>query len=489
MSINQFPYQNGPKIIAKKDENDLDGFPAGLCKSVSPVRDSPEGYSIDKLKFTTHILPATQQALQSTRFAAESGTCVLAQWETGLPTTEIILGQYNQVNNPEAVAGNSVVGEWLKQLEQVLSGKRLPPNLKESVDKGARVVIANEKNQFHKHAHTKGLDVSLTIAPLLGQYMPEIKNIETAIQQFASIPTQALLSQLPGSILNLSSLINKLTNSQRRRATQNMPSSVATAFESITTLLTQTESSGTYLTSGRIHEETYVENMIDLLSQVTNLPDLITVVQRLYEDESIRGMEKYAKQAYSGLLATVKLNEQGEPDNEDGITYLNLSGIVDDSIIYFDDGYSLNISNKTYIVVTADQNSNQISVYPTINQPLTNEKINVYLPVAQIDVEGPYGPMTMTMDMNGNVSPNRETTQKIQQAIGALVGLMNSAQAGGIGQNLFGPAAGLMSKALQFIPNNIRAQLISEVANKAKTFIDPSIKKLLRGQYPGKPGA
>lgn len=482
---NQFPYQNGPGIIGKKDENDLDGYHGGFAKCVDPLRNSTDGFSIENLKFNTHVLPATQKALQSTRFAAESGTCVLRQWETGLPTTEIILGQLNQINNPENIAGNDSVGEWLKKFSDILSGKRIPPNLQEAVDKGAKVLKAIEKGQMHKHSMTNGLDVSLTISPLLGQYMQEIKNIQTAIQNFANIPTADLISKLPGSILNLNSLINKLTNSQKRKATQNMPRGVLNAFESITNLMTQTESSGTYLTDGRIDEETYMENMIDLLSQVTNLPDLITVMQRLLEDRTIRGMEKYSKQADSGLVCTVQLNSNGEPDNEDGVTYLTLNSSIGNSIHYFDDGYSLNISNKTYIVATADQNSNEISVYPTIDIALVKEKVNVYLPVAEIETEGPYGSMTMTMDMNGNVSPNRETAQKVQQAIGALIGLMNSSQAGGIGKTLFGPASQLMSQALQWIPNNIRAQLISETANKAKSLIDPAVKDLFAGRYPG----
>jgi hypothetical protein len=280
-------------------------------------------------------------------------------------------------------------------------------------------------------------------------------------------------------------LINKLSQSQKRQATQNMPSTVVAAFDSITNLMTQTESSGMYLTSGRIHEETYVNNMISLLSQVTNLPDLVSAIQRLYEDESIRGMENYSKQADTGLKATVKLDIDGMPDNANGISYLTLDKTVENSIHYFDDGYSLNISNKTYIVVTADQNSKEIAIYPTIDTAFDKEKVNVYLPVAEIKTQGPYGAMTMTMDMHGNVSPNKDTAQKIQKAISSLMSLMNSAQAGGQGQQLFGPAADLMSKGLQWIPNNIRAQLINQVASKAKQLFDPSFKKLLNGQYPG----
>lgn len=468
MSINQFPYQNGPGIVAKKDPNDLDGFKGGLGKCVDPLRHSTNGFQVENLKFVTHLLPATQQALESTRFMAESGTCVLRQWETGLPTSEIILGQLNQVNMPESVAGNMSVGDWLTQLSEVLSGKRIPPNLRETVDKGAKVLAALEKNQIHKHSMTKGLDVSLTIPPLLGQYMNEIKNIATAVQQFANIPTASMLSQLPGSMLNLGSLLSNLSRSQRRQATQNMPSQVVTALDSIMNLMTYSESNGMMLTDGRIHEETYVENMIDLLSQVTNLPDLASVIQRLIEDPTIRGLENLSTKADSGLLATVKLDAEGNPDNANGVSYLILSGNVGESIEYFDDGFSLNISNKTYIVTTADQNSNEITVYPTIDDVIEKEKVFVYLPVAEFNVDGPYGNMTMTLDMNGNMSPNRQSAQKLQQAISSLLGLIQSAQAGTLGQFLFGSAGQLMSKALQFIPNNIRAQLISEVTSRAK---------------------
>ena len=327
--------------------------------------------------------------------------------------------------------------------------------------------------------------MSLTIPPLVGQYMNEIKNIATAVQQFANIPTASMLAQLPGSILNLGSLLSKLSNSQRRQATQNMSPHVVNAFDSMMNLMTHSESNGMMLTDGRIHEETYTKNMIDLLSQVTNLPDLVSVMQRLIEDPTIRGMENFAKQADSGLLATIKLDTQGNPDNTDGVSHLYLTKTVGESIVHFDDGFSLNISNKTYIVTTADQNSNQITIHPTINENIVKEKVYVYLPVAEFSVDGAYGNMTMTLDMNGNMSPNRQSSQKLQQAISSLMGLMQSAQAGTIDQFLFGSARQLMSKALQFIPNNIRAQLINEVASKAKQALDPSKKRTGLGQYPG----
>jgi len=476
--IQNFPDDLRPVIVVSGNQ-DLDQYNSGLCKVVNPLIHSKEGYPVDQLNFIGGLISTTQKAIEENNKAPEYGTVCLSKSETGLPGTETIIGVFKQVNNPSSQPGNNPVAKWLEWAIQQSTGKKVKPNIREIINKGAKVREANEKNQEWKHALTAGLNISVTDPPILGQYVPEIRQIATAIQNFAEIPTSGILSQLPGSIMNLASLLNNMSNSQKSQATKNMPSEVATAFNSMSTLLTSTSTNGSNVTSDRIHEETFMNNAVDLLSQVTNLSDLITVMQRLHEDESIRGLENFAKQAETGLTATVI------DDNVSDVSYLLLDKDVSKSTIYFTQGYSINVNNQMHVVVSANQDSNLITVLPEVKYSFVNERVKVYLPVVEYQTEGPYGSMTMQMDMNGNIKPNKQSAQKIASAIQSLISLMNSAQAGGKGQNLFGPAADLLSKSIQRIPNNIRAQLINEVASKAKTLFDPSVKKLLNGQYPG----
>jgi hypothetical protein len=119
-----------------------------------------------------------------------------------------------------------------------------------------------------------------------------------------------------------------------------------------------------------------------------------------------------------------------------------------------------------------------------MDDSITNVPVNIYLPVMEYQTEGPYGPMTMTMDMNGNVSPNKDTAQKMQQAMQAIQGLMGSAEAGK--KFLFGDASGIMSQLFNRIPNNIRANMLTQIAQVAKQKLDPKHKKAKGSAYPFK---
>lgn len=278
--------------------------------------------------------------------------------------------------------------------------------------------------------------------------------------------------------MNIASMFKGLSKSQRKQATRNMSPLLLEGLDNMIELMGNSTGGTNYVSSGRVNPEIFTQNMIDLLSQVDNISDLVDAIQRLQYDETLRGLESYAQKANSGLTA----NSIVSTDETLEYSVLKLSDDVETSIHYFDDGYSLNIASNTYVVLTADQSSNTINVFPKIEQTLTNQPVYVYLPVAEIQTEGPYGPMTMTIDMNGNMSPNKVTAQKIQQAMQAIQGLMNSAQ-GGL-QNLFGDASGIMSQLFNRIPNNIRATVLSEIANVAKAKLDDKHKNNLRGIFP-----
>ena len=140
------------------------------------------------------------------------------------------------------------------------------------------------------------------------------------------------------------------------------------------------------------------------------------------------------------------------------------------------------VASQTYVVLSANQTSNTITVFPRVTSNLNSVPVNVYLPVVQYNTQTPYGSMTMNMDMNGNVSPSRNSQQSMQQAIQALQSLMQSAEAGQ--KFLFGDASGIMSQLFNRIPNNIRATVLSEIAQIAKAKLDPTHKKNKSGSFP-----
>ena len=361
------------------------------------------------------------------------------------------------------VAGNSGLYKLIQLVQALTTGIQVKPQIVEKMVDGALVREMKEKGQDWTHNMTQGIAPHAAWNPIAGQFLQEMKNIETALQSFAQMPNAGALAQLPGSIMNLGSLLKGLTNKQKSKATQNMPPLVAQGFESMLNLTSDSETSGMTMTGGRINPEVFTENMIDLLSQVTNISDLVDVMFRLQYDESIRGLEEYAKSADTGLTANTNVVIAGEDEEE--VSYLKLNRSVGESIIYFTEGYSINVGSQTHIVISAEQDSREITVFPKIEDEFINERVRVYLPVSEIEVDGPYGPMTMDIDMNGNMKPNKISAQSLQKAIQALQGIMSLCQSASQGKSLFGDAAGIMGQLFNRIPNNGAREVLQNVAN------------------------
>jgi hypothetical protein len=381
------------------------------------------------------------------------------------------------------VAGNSGLYKLIQLVQALTTGIQVKPQIVEKMVDGALVREMKEKGQDWMHQMTQGIAPHAAWNPIAGQFLQEMKQIETAIQSFASIPNAGSLAQLPGTIMNLASLMKGLTNSQKSRATKNMDPLVSQGFESMLNLMSDVETSDMTMTGGRINPEIFTENMIELLSQVTNISDLVDVMHRLQYDETLRGLDSYAKTAETGLLAETALRTAVVTEDEENVSYLLLDKTVGESVVYFTEGYSLNVNNQTYVVISAEQDSDEITVFPKIEGGFIDQKVRVYLPVTEFEVEGPYGPMTMEMDMNGNIKPNKNSAQKLQQAMQALQGVLQLCQAGSQGKSLFDDAAGAMSQLFNRIPNSQARSILQTVAQLTKVTGETHAKNTF-GQWP-----
>lgn len=473
---NQFPGSKSYCIVVGGDINDPDQQKLSLLKVFDPLRHGSQ-ISPQELPHVGIERPATQACLEQFNAPPEQGTVVVSTFNMGDPTSRTAVGMPTEYNSAENVGGNSGLYEILNLVSQISSRKNIKPQIIEKVVNGVLVREKQEKGQEWRHDLTKGLATHAAWHPMAGQLLNEVKNIETAIQNFANIPNAGALSQLPGSIMNIASLFKGLNNKQRKQATKNMPPLLIQGLENMILLSSDVSGGSQYVSSNRINPEVFTQNMIDLLSQVDNISDLIDAIHRLQYDVTLRGLEEYSKKANTGLIIeTVYSNE----DNE--YSTINLSADVEKSIHYFDDGYSLNVSNKTYVVLSADQSSNTINVFPKMENDSVNTPVNIYLPVIEYQTEGPYGEMTMTMDMNGNVSPNKNSAQQLQQALQAIQSIISSVQGGN--KNLFGDAAGIMGQLFNRIPNNIRSLVINSIGQGMQQGPNEAHKKLLAGLIP-----
>jgi hypothetical protein len=475
-----FPGEKSYCIVVGGDINDPDQKKLSLLKVHDPLRHSSE-ITPDMLPHIGTERNATQPQLEQFCAPPEQGTTVIVSANRGDPSSRTVVGMITEEHSAENVGGNSGLYGTLDEAKEKSAQKRVKPQVVERMVDGALVREMQEKGKDWMHSLTKGLATHAAWHPMAGQLLKEVKNIETALQNFANIPNAGALGQLPGSIMSIASIFKGLSNNQRKQATQNMSPNLVQGLDNMMLLMGDNISNGTdYVSSDRINPEVFTQNMIDLLSQVDNISDLIDAIHRLQYDETLRGMEQYAKQAYSGLTANSVPSIVTDEDTE--VSNIILSDIVDNSIHYFDEGYSLNIASQTYVVVTADQTSNTITVFPRIEEDFNNAQVNVYLPVYEYETEGPYGPMTMTMDTNGNISQSKNSSQNMQQAMQAIQGLMSSAEAGK--KFLFGDASGIMSQLFNRIPNNIRASVLTQIAQVAKQKLDKEHKNNKNSAWP-----
>ena len=480
-----FPGEKSYRIVCGGDINDYDPQKLSLMKTFDPTRHKFPEVSPQQLPFIGTERTATQCTLERFEAPPEQGSVVIVSQDRGFPTSAAVTGTVSgtELNSAQNVAGNSGLYELLRIVSQISTKKRIKPQIVERMVNNVLVREKQEKGQDWKHDLTRGIPTNAAFSQVFGQLLKEVKNIETALQSFANIPSFGALSQLPGQTLNLASIFKNLTKQQKNRATQRMSPELVAGLENMFLLMSDVSAdSNMYVASDRINPEVYTENMIELLSQCDNIGDLLDCIHRLNYDESIRGLEAYSKKTDSGLKANII---ETDPSKVYETTDLLLSDIVENSKVHFDVGYSLNISNRTYIVSTAELSSNTITVYPKVEEKFENAVVYVYEPILEYQVDDSYGQMTMTMDFKGNVRPKKDSLQQLQQAIQSLVSLLNSAEAAGKGKFLFDDAAKSMSEMFTRLPpGNIRQQILSEVSRVAKQKLDP-INPLIKGTtYP-----
>lgn len=291
MAVNNFP--NDTNIAynivcgGHKDDPALDH--SGTLKCVDPLRHGP---NIDhkKMPFITMLQPPTGAEQESTSFPPDPGTCVVVSWSTGLPTTRTAMGAPNETNNFQSVPGNQSLGHHIQQAASYATGKIYSKGSK-TIRKDGAVIREVINGPDWKHELTKGLATHAAFAPLAGQIVPQIKQIDTAIKQFANIPGLDAIAQIPGQFLNLANIFKNMTNKQKNKAFQNFDQNVMDGLNSMVNLLAETDTGGMFISSGMVHIETLIENAVELFSQATSIADVIEILQRLQHDTSLHGLE------------------------------------------------------------------------------------------------------------------------------------------------------------------------------------------------------
>lgn len=285
-------------IVVGGDQSDPDPDQANGLRVYFPTVHGKD-VNVKHLAFSPRLLSPDRAAMQSFAGGIDPGSMVVAYKDTGSTQCQI-LGLASDLNNYESnIPGNIGLLQIAPILAQFLNkstGVSRPPTIRQASEGGAKVFKINERGD-HNHNLLKGLPTHGALFPLNGIPIDPIKNIMTAIQATASIPDVGILNALPGIAMSLGGLLNNILSlrSLSKNLKNNMPGAAFAALGSVNALIQsmeQNESSG-FLTAGRVNEDVYTQNAMNLLGQCTNLSDVMSTMTRLQSDTSLFGMEAF----------------------------------------------------------------------------------------------------------------------------------------------------------------------------------------------------
>lgn len=264
---------------------------SGNMKCWSPTEHNPNNYPKENLPFST-ILQTADKGSQSTFGGVlDRGSMVLAtKADGGYP---VILGAFRDTVNPsKTVPGNrslsSPQGDYTGHNKG--TGMLEPTQLVEKMVGGVKIRERKPPREY-KPSSIEGLPSNAALWQMAGQRWPQLKNIETAKQHFNEVITSDMIGQLAGKAMSLASMFSGMSASQKKVLKDNVPPELLVGMENMMRMMPGIESSE-FITDFRVHEETFMQNAVDLLSQVKTLGDLQEALQILQSDESIRGLDK-----------------------------------------------------------------------------------------------------------------------------------------------------------------------------------------------------
>lgn len=319
----------------------------------SPI-DHGDGVDIEHLSLSSMLNSPAAFMQQIFPGGNDPGTPVVILKQLG-ELGGIIIGQTNTVRkgNGQSAGGKSLgSAQTVEQLSSTERDINIAPDIREEEVDGVKVRKIIEKGKAHKLDLLDGLPIHGALFDIAGFRLPEIKNIPTAKQTNDQMMSVQNLQQMAGQIMSLGQMIQGLAGNKGAGgggggygANYSAPTSTGVfsqytppgteegaggagysgglgnniisgaeapsdtplyeimdgltpnmkaAVNSLSVLLQGYEASGgvAFMTGDVVHEDTYLGNAQQLLSQVTNLSDLMGVLNRLQWDESLRGTEK-----------------------------------------------------------------------------------------------------------------------------------------------------------------------------------------------------
>lgn len=306
-----------------------------------PGDHSHQGVDINHLSQSPMSMAPTSFMQQSFPGMLDPGTPVLVLKSVGDPGG-VILGQINSMLNPtqggqggtNLLQGNPI---W-DELKSRKTGVNIPPDVEETEENGVKVRKIKEKNEEHTFGLLEGLPLHGALMNMTGFKLPELKNIPTAKQTNDGMLNTDMLQDMMGQIMSLGQMFQGLMGNKggggggggfgngnfsvsyapMNDITSKLSPEMSAALNSMSKLSQghQVANGVAFFTGSVVHEDTFLENAEQLLSQVQTMDDLMLALDTLQFDSSKMGLDKlkpieFETKTAFGIVKQV-LNYDGE---------------------------------------------------------------------------------------------------------------------------------------------------------------------------------
>lgn len=250
---------------------------------------------IEHLAFSSMMKSPTKSSQDTFEGVLDPGSLVFVRKDTGSPICHII-GTANDIYNPDSrTPGNIDLVHSIPFIADIMRRTidvRIPPQIIETVVGGAKVKTIREKGRLHSHNLTAGLPSNAALYNLSGTILPQVTGVTTAVQSAANILDSAVAAVLPGSPFSLGNLLSNLPSDLMNVLASALPPGLMAAFNNMNLLMQSIESTGaSFSLAAKCDPIVFMNNAVSLLSQATNLSDMISAMQRLQTDTSLYGLE------------------------------------------------------------------------------------------------------------------------------------------------------------------------------------------------------
>lgn len=259
----------------------------------------------EHLAFSPRIMSPTKGTQQEFPGGLDPGTLVVALKDTGSNYCQI-LGIANDANlADERIPGNRDLMQFISPLLSQNIGVRTPPQIYETREGGVRVRKVRERG-YHNHNVLRGLPTHGALYNLSGAPVPRVSGIATAKQAYDNLLTGDILGAIPGIFMSLGSMFNMLQSTGLLNGVlSKVPREVGLAINSMNALIQTIETSegAGFNVGGRVDQQTYMNNAVNLLGQATNLSGVVSALGRLQSDSSLFGLDKLANNIIDSALS------------------------------------------------------------------------------------------------------------------------------------------------------------------------------------------